>query len=104
MSGYFPGRDERNPSNIVRAIQDLFMGRSNATGRFTCTLNQATTVVTAPNCGPDSEVFLQAVTANAAAEVGGGTIYVSARGQGQFTVTHANSATATRVFAYRIAS
>ena len=47
-------------------------------------------------------MFLQAVTANAAAEVGAGTIYVSAKAQGSFTVTHANSATADRTFAYRI--
>ena len=74
----------------------------NAFGRFTCDLNQATTTVVAVNCAPDSEVFLQAVTANAAAEVGAGTIYVSAKAQGSFTVTHANSATADRTFAYRI--
>lgn len=104
MSGFFPPPDEKSVLNLVRSIRDLFMGRSNAAGRFTCTINVATTTVTAPNCGPDSEVFLQAVHANAATEVGNGTIYVSAKGLGTFTVTHANNATANRTFAYRIGS
>jgi len=102
MTGIVPASGESDLRRIVRGIRDLFEGRSNATGRFTVTQNQATTVVTAPNCGPDSEIFLQALTANAAAEVGNGTIYVSAIAPGAFTVTHANSATANRTFAYRI--
>jgi hypothetical protein len=102
MSGTQPAVGERNLDRIVLSIRDLFFGRCNAYGRFTCTTNAASTVVSAPNCGPDSEVMLQAVTANAAAEVGNGTIYISARGQGTFTVVHANSATASRTFAYRI--
>lgn len=104
MTGTVPAPNESDLLRIVRGIRDLFEGRSNATGRFTVTQNQATTVVAAKNCGPASEVFLQALTANAAAEVGNGTIYVSAVAPGAFTVTHANSATATRTFAYRIAS
>ncbi len=86
----------------MRSIRDLYEGRSNAKGQFTCALNQATTTVDAPNCGEESEVFLQALTANAAAEVGAGTIYVSAKSVGSFVVTHANSATANRTFAYGI--
>lgn len=104
MSGAVPAPNETDLRRIVRGIRDLFEGRSNAVGRFTCTESAATTVVTAPNCGLESEIFLQPVTANAAAELGAGTIYVSAVAQGAFTVTHANSATANRTFAYRIAS
>ncbi|MCV0371718.1 hypothetical protein [Filomicrobium sp.] len=102
MSGNAPAPNERDLLRIVRGIRDLFEGRSNAFGSFTCELNAASTTVTAPNCGPTSEIFLQAKTANAATEVGNGTIYVSAVGPGSFTVTHANSATASRTFAYRI--
>ena len=47
-------------------------------------------------------MFLQATHANAAAEVGAGTIYVSAKAKGAFTVTHTNSATANRNFDYEI--
>lgn len=104
MPGVVPAPNETSLVRIVRAVRDLFEGRSNAAGRFTCTLNAAETTVTAPNCGLESEVFLQAVTANAAAEVGAGTIYVSSVAQGAFTVKHANSATEGRTFAYRVAS
>ena len=104
MTGIVPANTERDLGRIVRSIRELYEGRSNATGSFTVTQNAATTVVTAPNCSPDSKVFLQATSANAAAEVGAGTIYVSAKAQGSFTVTHANSATASRTFDYRIGS
>lgn len=104
MSGNVPAPNEKDPNRIVKAIRELFEGRSNASGVFTCTLDAASTVVTAPNCGAESRIFLQATTANAAAEVGNGTIYVSAVSQGAFTVTHANSATANRTFWYRIGS
>jgi hypothetical protein len=83
-------------------VQDLYEGRSNAKGQFTCTTGAASTVVTAPNCGLESEIFLFPRHANAASELGAGTIYVSAVAQGAFTVTHANNATANRTFSYAI--
>jgi len=89
---------------IIRGVRDLFEGRSNAAGSFTVMANAASTTVTAPNCSADSKIFLQATSSNAAAEVGNGTIYVSAKAQGSFTVTHANSATTGRTFDYRIGS
>lgn len=98
----YPAPTETNPVKLNRSIRDLYDGRSNAVGTFTVTQNAATTVVSADGCNPDSRVFLQATTANAAAEVGNGTIYVSAKGYGTFTVTHANSATASRTFDYEI--
>lgn len=104
MTGSVPANTEKDPGRIVRSIRDLFEGRSNAVGSFTVTQNAATTVVTAPNCSPDSKIFLQATSLAAAAEVGSGTIYVSTKSQGAFTVTHANSATAGRTFDYRIGS
>ena len=102
MSGNCPSSSEKDPVRLSRAIRDLFAGRSNAAGEFTLRTGQATTVVTAPNCGAGSRIMLQAASANAATEVGNGTIYVSAVAQGSFTVTHANSATTNRTFFYRI--
>ena len=104
MTGIVPANTERDLGRIVRSIRDLFEGRSNASGAFTVTPNAASTVVAAQNCAPDSRIFLQATSAAAATEVGNGTIYVSAKSQGAFTVTHANSATAGRTFDYRIGS
>jgi hypothetical protein len=71
----------------------------------TLTLSAATTVVTPTFSGTVAEgstPILTATTANAAAEVGNGTIYVSAVHNGSFTITHANSATTGRTFLYAI--
>lgn len=84
----------------MRAIRDLFEGRRNTTGTVTLTLNAATTVVTVANFGASSVPILTPTHANAATEVGNGTIYISARANGSFTIAHANSATANRTFLY----
>ena len=97
-----PSLSEKDPRAILQAIGDLFRGRSLAIGQFTCTLSAATTAVTDANVGTDSKITLTARHANAAAEVGNGTIYVSSIGRGTFTVTHANSATANRTFDYQV--
>lgn len=91
---------EKNQDTINHAIGELQQGRNNATGTVTLTINVATTVVQAPTCSPTSNVFLFQTTANAAAEVGNGTIWVAQSNvaKGQFTITHANSATAGRTF------
>ena len=68
--------DEKDIYKIVRAIRDLFEGRSNAVGSFTLTPNAASTTVTARNCGAGSTVLPFAKTANAAAEIGNGTMYI----------------------------
>lgn len=104
MTGIVPANTEKDLGRIVRGIRDLFEGRSNAYGSFTITESAATTVVTAPNCSPSSVILLTPTTANAAAELASGNMYVSAKAQGAFTVTHTNSATAGRTFDYRIGS
>ena len=48
--------------------------------------------MTAPNCGAGSTVLPFAKTANAAAEIGNGTMYIGAVNNGSFVVTHANNA------------
>lgn len=92
--------DEKSINRIVSAIRELIQGRSNAVGRVTLRANFATTVVTAVNCGKDSEIMLSPRTASAATEIGNGTVYISAVNQGSFTITHANSAVADRTFGW----
>ena len=103
MAGKLPVPEESNLRTIVDAVRSLFFGRSLATGQVTLTQSVATTVVNNPNCGEDSEIFLTPRHANAAAEIGNGTMYVSAVARGSFTITHANAATANRTFGYKIA-
>jgi hypothetical protein len=81
-------------------VRELFEGRSNTVGRFTLTANAASTTVTAANCGVGSTVLLTPTSAHAAAEVGNGTIYVSAVANGSFTLTHASNSQADRTFLY----
>lgn len=98
MAGNVPHPGERDARRIVQGIRDLFSGRSNAVGTVTLTASQATTTVTAINCGADSKVFLMPTTANASAEFGNGTIRISAVAGGSFTITHANNSQTDRTF------
>ena len=104
MTVYLPGVTETDLKKIVIAIQQLGAGRSNAVGSVTLTTGAASTVVTTlPGlCAPGSTPILTPTTANAAAEVGNGTMYVSSVGLNTFTITHANSATTGRTFLYAI--
>lgn len=102
MTVYLPGITETDLKKIVLAIQQLGAGRSNAIGTVTLVTGAATTTVSDNNCAPGSVVLFTPTTANAAAEVGNGTMYLSAVANKSFTVTHANSATAGRTFLYAI--
>lgn len=100
MTAFVPGITETDLKKVILALQQLAAGRSNATGTVTLATSASTTVVTDANCAVDTVPLLTAVTANAATEVGNGTIYVSSVAMGSFTITHANSATAGRTFLY----
>lgn len=101
MSGNYPAQGEKNFARIVQAIRDLYAGRNNAFGQFTLAVAPATTtVVTAPNCGPDSAPLFTPMTANAAALIGAGTMWVSNVSAGHFTITHPSSAQVDRTFRY----
>jgi hypothetical protein len=98
MSGVILHIAEKDQTRQNQAIRDLFAGRSNAVGTVTLADGAASTVVTAINCGLGSRVFLTPTTANASAEFGNGTIYVSTVANGSFTITHANNAQTDRTF------
>ena len=98
MAGQVPQPGEINPRRIVQSVRELYEGRSNAVGTVTFTPNATTTVVTAVNCSIESRVALCPTSAAAATEFGAGTWYVSAKGNGTFTITHANSATTGRTY------
>lgn len=83
---------------IVRAVRELFEGRSNAVGSVTLRENQTTTTVIAPNIGPSSEIFLSPKTSNAAGATA--NVRVTSVGSGTFTLTHSNTATTDRTFGW----
>jgi len=97
-----PTPDDPNLQRTAAAVKQLAQGRSNANGTFTLTANAATTTVTATHCAIGSTVLYTPQTANASAEIGNGTIYITAANvlNGSFVVTHANNAQTDRTFAY----
>ena len=102
MTAFAPGIAETDLKKIVLAIQQLAAGRSNAVGSVTLATGSSTTTVSTPNCATGSTPILTPATANAATELGNGTMYVSAVANGFFTITHANSATTGRTFLFAL--
>ena len=102
MTAYVPGMTETDLKKIVLALQQLAAGRSNAVGTVTLAVGAATTVVKDDNCAAGSTPLLTPATANAAAELGNGMLYVSAVANGSFTIAHASSVAAGRTFLYAI--
>lgn len=85
---------------IAQNLNRIIEGSSNAVGSFTLTASVGTTTVTDNNFQSTMVPIFIPTTANAAAEIGNGTIYVSARADGSFTLTHANNAQTDRDFIY----
>jgi len=105
MTVLLPAIAETDLKKINLSIQQLGAGRSNATGTVTLATGAATTTVTPTQTGTiaaGSTIMLTPTTANAAAEVGNGTMYVSTVANGSFTITHANSATTGRTFLWAV--
>lgn len=102
MTAYVPGITETDLKKIVLAIQQLAAGRSNAIGTVTLATGAASTVVFDKNCAIGSTPLLTPTTATAAAEIGNGTMYVSAVANGLFTISHANSVATGRTFIYAL--
>lgn len=91
-----------NPREISQVVNGVLDGKLNSTGEFTCTASASTTSVTDYRAGTDSIILLMPTTANASAEIGAGTIYISTRAKQSFTVTHANNTQTDRTFGYVI--
>lgn len=100
MTAYVLPSAETDLRKIVNGVNQLAQGRSNAVGSFTLTASTTTTTVTSTNCGSGSTVLYSPTTANASAEVGGGTIYIGTVSNGSFIVTHANAGSTDRTFKY----
>lgn len=87
---------------LAQAVRNILDGKINATGTVTLTASSATTTLSDRRIGPDSVILFMPTTANAAAEVGAGGLYVSARTDESATITHANNAQTDRTFGYAV--
>lgn len=100
MTATIVSPQEKDLTKFAFSIQQLAEGRSNATGSVTLTANVTTTTVTAPTCGAGSVPLLIPLTLNAAAEIGNGTLFISAVASKSFTITHANNGQTDRTFGW----
>ncbi len=82
----------------AESINGLIDGRQDVTGAVTLAANAATTVVEDNKFESQMTPVFVPTTANAAGALSG--MYVSARINGGFTLTHANTATTDRTFQY----
>ena len=90
------------PRQIAEVVNRTLDGGINATGSVTLTASAASTAVTDKRLSATSYFGLMPTTANASAEVGNGTIYVSAQGKQTLTLTHANHSQTERTYRYVI--
>ena len=93
------GGTQREIASVVNLLVD---GKNNATGSFTLATSATSTTVSDLRAGTNSVISYMPTTANASAEIGAGTIYISARADSSFTVTHANNSQSDRTFIYAI--
>ena len=88
---------------ISTSLNRVIDGKLNSTGSVTLTTSAASTTVTDFRTGNESVILLMPLTANAAAEVANGTIYIATQtASTSFVITHANNAQADRSFRYVI--
>lgn len=81
---------------------EINQGHLNNTGTISLLSGTVETVLTDTRLGAFSFIGFMPTTANAAAELGGGTLYVATQSDGAATITHANAATGDRTFRYAI--
>lgn len=103
MSVTVPGLNETNLKTIIRTIQQLCAGRSNAVGVVTLAVAPATsTTVSDSNCGDNTTPILTPTTANAAAAQATTYIPTATITNGAFVIQHASSAASDRKFLYAL--
>jgi len=95
-------QDGATPRQVAEVVNRTLDGGINATGSVTLTASAATTTVADKRLSATSYFGLMPTTANASAEIGNGTIYVSAQGKQTLTITHANNSQSDRTYRYCI--
>jgi hypothetical protein len=92
---------ETKLSRVIQALQEVIKGNTNNVGTITLRASQTTTTVSSPIIAAGGHVVLTPRTANAAAEVGNGTLYVDpVTASGSFVIHHASNAQVDRVFTW----
>lgn len=92
--------DTRHRRQIAEATRLILDGKLSCVKNVTLTANAGSTTVNDTRIGPTSFIGFMPKTANAAGALA--TTYVSARTDGQATITHTNNAQADKSFALLI--
>lgn len=79
-------------------IRSIMTGKMNNGGTVTLTANDTTTTVTDDRVGANTRVILFPTSSTAAADIA--NTYVSAVGDGSFTITHSSTADSDKSFSY----
>jgi hypothetical protein len=82
------------------SIKQLAEGQNVVTGTVTLRASNTTTTVSKAEIPPGGQPFLSPRTANAAAEIGNGTMSIAEATKGQFVITHANNGQTDRTFGW----
>lgn len=85
---------------LTHTANQLLNGKSFNKGSFTAAASASSTVVNDPRVGVDSVILWMPLTNNAA--LLDGTIYISSRGKGTFTVAHENTVSTDQDFEYAV--
>lgn len=97
-------REAEHRKLLAESIWNIQDGKLYCSGEVTLTANAATTVVTDRRLGFGTVILFMPITANAATELYGATMYVLEANidprNSQFTITHANNAQTDREFRY----
>ena len=97
-------RDFASLTAWLRMFFDVFSvtrrGKMDCVTELTLTANSATTTFNDIRLSPQSVLTFDPKTANAAAELGAGTLYITDanRGNAVYTITHSNSAQTDRTY------
>ena len=100
-TGFVP--DEQQHRRLIAGwMREAHQGHLGNIGNVTLATSTAATAVSDKRVGAFSFIGFMPTTANAAAELGAGGMYVSSRSAEGFTITHASTTTADRAFVYCI--
>jgi hypothetical protein len=100
IDGETPDAFRQGYRKMARIVNNSLQGHLNAVTTITLTANAASTTLTDARLTVNSVVIFDPVTANAATEIFGATMYVTSanRNNGAFVITHANNAQTDRTF------
>lgn len=92
--------EKEHRRKLAQAVNQALSGKLNAVNEVTLTAGAASTTFTDDRLSVNSFIGLMPRTANAAAELGNGTLYIADAGRlsGSAVITHANNAQTDRTY------